>query len=152
MLAGLPDAIILSDPETSTFLTSHTAHNVIYGVYLQYELLTSRDLAERYCLTLVPVSTAEHSYPTPHIFNYTQQRDPLVQEDLKQQEEVMLAEACARVEADPAGFLKRYGVEYIFWDEKRQPDWDLRRTDAPVHEYKRGEGWSLWQLQLSGTK
>ena len=60
-------------------------------------------------------------------------------------------DVCGEAGAHPAEALRKYGVQYVFVDEKRQPGWSLARIGVPTTFIARGEGWSLWKVGYSGN-
>jgi hypothetical protein len=149
LLEALPASTVLSDPDTSGFLTSHTPHYVVYNAYLQASLVTHAELAERYCLASLPFPGDPQEWSAPRITNYQVHRDPVLREKVRTLEDGLVRDACARVAANPPLFLQRYGVRYVFWDEKRHAGWNPQRLGVPLEQIEQGEGWSLWRVPLS---
>ncbi len=150
-LGSLPVSTVLSDPETSSFLTSHTPHYAVYNAYLQASLVTHAELAERYCLASLPFPGDPKEWDAPRITNYQVHRDPDLRERTRALEERLVQDACERVAEDPRVFLIRYGVRYVLWDEQRQPQWDPQRLGASLEPLATGEGWSLWRVPGGST-
>lgn len=146
-LDAIPRATILSDGATEQFLAGATKHDVVYTLYLKNVLMSHEEIADRYCATMLPVSAGERRleqaspiYPDAvSAFKY----DPAV----RQREIQTVMAACAAADLDPAALLKRFGVQYVLWDERRQPGWDLKRLKAPLVKFSSGSGWSLWSLR-----
>ncbi len=146
ILDDLSRATILSDPETSLFLAASTHHDVPYTMYLKNVLMTHEEIAERFCLTQIPVPPDERHlgeqmpiYPdSDSAFN----DDPLVH----QQEVEMVTAACAKADRDPVGELTSFHVHYILWDEQRKPEWKLDRLRIALKKVAEAPGWSLWSF------
>ncbi len=141
---------ILTDADTSLLIAASTPHDVVYSLYLQNTLMSNEELAERYCMTLLSVPPAlrdiEHREPliypaADRAFN----DDPTA----RRKEIQLVQDACARLDKDPAGALKKYGVDQILWNEVRELKWDLKRLKVSLTKAKSGSGWSLWALKAS---
>ncbi len=149
--AKLPRTTVLSDPQTSSFLAAYTAHDVVYSPYIQHELRSHRDIAERYCLTQIPLDPALRRPDMESVLVYGAAYDGMTttrERELARKDEIdLVVGACAVVDANPALFLASYGVTGIFWNEEREPEWDLKRLRVPLEKLGQGEGWSLWKLK-----
>lgn len=147
VLDELPRSTILTDPQSSLFIAAQTSHDVVYTVYLQNALMSNQELAERYCLTQIFVAPAERQIENaqPLIYPAAERafrNDPSVR--TKEVELVMAA--CAQIDKNPAAVLRKFGVQYILWDQERQPAWNLRRLRFSIKKAASGSGWSLWKL------
>lgn len=150
VLDALPRATILSDPETEHFIAGSSHHDVVYSLYLKNVLMTHEEVARRFCLTQVPVPSADRHldalqpiYPDANsAFN----DDSSVREKERQ----IVAAACVAADHDPAATLNAFNVRYILWDERRRPEWNLRRLHLPLRKISSGDGWSLWQVSGLG--
>ncbi|MBI2636107.1 hypothetical protein HYW84_02160 [Candidatus Peregrinibacteria bacterium] len=145
-LDAIPRVTILSDGATEQFIAGSTKHDVVYTLYLKNVLMSHREIADRYCATVLPVAAEErflehasHIYPDA-VGAFKD--DP----DVRQREIQTVAAACAAADLDPAALLKRFGVQYVLWDERRQTGWDLKRLKVPLAKFASGSGWSLWSL------
>jgi len=152
VLDGLPRTMILSDSKTSLFLAGSTKHDVVYTLYLKNVLMSHEEIAARYCATQIPVTPVDRHlelqqpiYPdADSAFNPpTGSGDPSV----PAREQEMVKKACEEADRDPAAALKRFGVQYVLWDEKRQPTWNLKRLKVPLMKASSGSGWSFWSLK-----
>lgn len=145
LLDALPRATILSDPATMRFIMSHTHHDVPYSSRLNYMLIADADLAERYCLAKLPLPIDDWKIGSETVLFYDPDRiamDP----SLRSEERSLATAACLRQSKDPPATLRRYGVTYVLWNEKRQPQWDLKRLRMELEKVAGGEGWSLWKI------
>lgn len=153
ILNSLPRSIILSDPETSVFVSASTKHDVVFTGYLQHTLITHKDLAVAFCTTLLPLSPAErHLEPGNQLVianGVGSELDPVKRRALEERDVALAKEACDRLDKDPAQALQDAGVQYILWDEAEQSDWDLDRLRVQRHLVGRGEGWSLWKVEYT---
>lgn len=151
-LDALDRTVVLSDPLTSSFIASHTRHDVLFTHYIQHELRSHRELAERYCLTQLPVVPGERHPEQEHVLVYGAAYDAIfdsVEKARVRAEELLLVrEACMAVDADPSRALAGYGISYILWDEARQPAWDMGKIPGQLTQVARGAGWSLWRLEV----
>ena len=64
VLDALPRATILSDKKTSAFLAGSTHRDVVHSVYLKNALISNEEIAERYCLTQLPLPPEERHIAT----------------------------------------------------------------------------------------
>jgi len=140
VLDELPRSRILSDRGTSLFIASHTYHDVLYSIYLKNVLMSDKEFAERYCLVTLPLK--ERGIEDEYFLLYFEHRGR--SDEIRQRELKMVWDACARVDANPQKYLQIYGVDYLLWDEKRQPKWHM----SPFRPFlvEKGEGWSLWKV------
>lgn len=149
-IAGMEELVILSDPLTSSLIASHTKHDVLFTHYIQHELRSHRELAERYCLTQSPLNPTLRKPEEEHVLVYGAAYDALYnsaeKERIRSQELLLVHRACDAMDRDPRALLSAYGVQYILWDEKRIPQWTLSRLNTPLELTAEGEGWSLWKL------
>lgn len=143
----LPRSTILSSGQGSAFIAGYTHHDVVYSIYLKNVLLTHEEIAQRYCLTVLPVSPelraireADHLVYPDAVSAF--HNDPSVRE----REVAMVEAACAASDDDPVSALRHFGVDYVFWDEKADPGWDLSRLQVALEPISQGEGWSLWKV------
>jgi len=147
---GMEQAVILSDPLTSSLIASHTQHDVLFTHYIQHELRSHQELAERYCLTQAPLNAALRKPEEEHVLVYGAAYDamfnPAEKERIRSQELLLVNRACAAMDRDPRALLNTYGVQYILWDEKRNPQWTLSLLDTSLELVAEGQGGSLWRL------
>jgi len=47
---------------------------------------------------------------------------------------------------DPYTFLKKYGVQYILWDTRRQPGWNVKRFKIRLQDQERGAEWIMYKI------
>ncbi len=150
-LEELPRSVILSDPETELLLAAHTKHDVLYTAYLQHTLVNNGEIAERFCLTQLPVPAKDRHYEQQTVLVYGNaigtQLDPVIREDLRRKDLALVRDTCAKADAEePAEIFKRYGVQYLLWNERTNPLWNPRNLRLPMSKSASGVGWSLWQL------
>jgi hypothetical protein len=149
-LDTLPRSMILSDPESSLFLAAYTKHDVAYSIRLKNVLMCHEEIAERYCLTQLPVSVLDRRIADNPLLIYPDANRAFKDPRIRAREMEMVEEACARFDRDPRGAIERYGVTHVFWNEKHHPEWDMDRL-GPMKLLERGEGWSLWQLSRTSS-
>lgn len=145
-LDAIPRSTILSDGATEQFIAGSTKHDVVYTLYLKNVLMSHEEIADRYCATMLPVAAGERRLEQaspiyPDAIGAFKD-DPAV----RQREIQTVIAACAAADRDPAALLKRFRVKYVLWDEKRQPQWDLKKLKVPVTKTSSGSGWSLWSV------
>ena len=149
-ISEMERTVILSDPLTSSLIASHTKHDVLFTHYIQYELRSHKEIAERYCLTQLPLNSTLRKPEEEHVLVYGAAYDalynPTEKERVRSQELLLVERTCSAMDKDPRTPLKAYGAQYILWDKKRNPQWTLSRLDRPLTLVAEGEGWSLWSL------
>jgi len=147
LLEAFDQSVVLSDPLTSSLVASHTRHDVLYTHYIQHELRSHRELAERYCLTQMPLDVPDRRPEDEVVLVYGDAYDAIFdmqgKERVRQDELDLVTGTCADIEERLEEYLERYRVKYVVWDEKRQPGWDMRRLGT-VELVEQGEGWSVW--------
>lgn len=149
-LENIERAVVLSDPLTSSLIASHTKHDVLFTHYIQHELRSHKELAERYCLTQAPLNPSLRQPEEEHVLLYGAAYDAIFnaseKERVRSQELAVVERICGAMDRDPRTLLGTYGVQYILWDEKRNPMWTLSRLNTTMELLADGESWSLWQL------
>lgn len=148
-LDALPRSVILSDPSYSEFISGSTKHDVVFTNYLQHTLVTHEELAEAFCLTQLPVPEERRLEDRAILVlgnAVWSQLDPERRAALREKDLALATEACARLDADPAAALRRAGVQYVFWNEKEVPGWELSRLKVPLEKVAGGDQWSLWRV------
>jgi hypothetical protein len=145
-IGPLPRMRILSDVETSGIIASFTRHDVAYSIYLKNVLLTHRQIADRFCLTQLPVPPARRDIAGHPNLIYPDALSAFRSPGDRVREVAMVEEACAGLDTDPAAAVRAAGFTHVLWDERNHPEWDLRRLVLPLTETSRGDGWSLYRL------
>lgn len=149
VLDELERSVILSDPDTSSFIAAHTQHDVLYTVYMQHELRSHQEIAERFCLTQFPIAPDNRDYDGQRLLVFGAAYDAfdhqLSREELRYQEIQLVENACADVDVDPQEFLERFTVQYVLWDKKRQTDWDVDRLVGGVEQVVSNKDWVLYK-------
>ncbi len=146
VLEDLPRSRILTDPETSLFVAGSTKHDVVYSLYLKNVLLPEEELADRFCATQLPLlpqdrrleERAQLLWPDAVVAFGKSARD---------REMLLVHRRCAALQADPAGMLRIFRVDYVLWDRARQPAWRPERLGPDLTEMASGSGWSLWEVR-----
>ncbi len=147
VLHALPRTTILSDPESLAFIAGATHHDVPYSVYLKNVLIPHTEIAERFCLTQLPVEPANRLIEKREWLIYPDAVSAYRNEAWVRQKELeMVGNACLRADRKPAEFLSTYGISYVLWDEEKHPEWKLKRLQVPLERVSSGSGWSLWKV------
>lgn len=150
ILDVLDRAVILSDPQTSSFIASHTQHDVLFTHYVQHQLLSHQEIAERYCLTQIALLPKERRPEDELVLVYGAAYDAIFdlaeRQRVRTQELKLVSDVCTEVDLHVADFLKHYGVQYILWDQKRHPQWRIERLGLRLKQMEKGEEWRLWKL------
>lgn len=146
-LDRLPRTRILSDGATSAFIGASTQHDIVTSIYLESAFLTSEEIAERWCLTVLPVPPEERQIDKQIHLVWPDANAANRGTDVREREVVMVEEACARMDRDPKGILQRYGIQYVLWDVKRNPEWDLKRLKISLQKVEEDKGnWVLYKI------
>ena len=140
-LDELPRSRILSDTATSSFIAGHTHHDIVYSIHLKNTLMTHEELAERFCMTQLAIPSEKRDWQGRRHLVHPESSDPSV----KEWEKELVTSACERIDASPVTYLKKFGIDYIVWDKRNQPEWNLDRLRVDLKEIDRREGWSIWQ-------
>ncbi len=135
---------ILSDPETSLFLASTTKHDVVYGLYLKNVLIHHQELADRFCATQMAIPPADR---------HLEQREYRIWPDAngafgssaRQKELQLVDDRCAAMDRYLPSALQQFDFQYVLWDEKHHPEWQLDRLKMLLKYVQSGSGWSLWE-------
>lgn len=135
---------VLSDRNTSLLVGMNTDHDLAFTVYLRHVLLSTEELAERYCLvdSLSPVSDPDWlAYTIKEISAAGKEGT----EEVLQRDLVTVRQACEVVRSETKSALSEYGVTRLLWDEKIYPEWKI--DERLFEKISSGEGWSLWRVE-----
>lgn len=147
VLKDIPRGRILSDPQTSSVIAGYTHHDVAYSVYLKNVLMTHSELASRYCLTQIPVPPGDRNIARTHHLIFPDASSAFGAE--VRAEEVRLVEnACRELDLDPAISLKTFEIDYVLWNRKSAPMWDMKRIPIMLDTVASGEDWILLKVVL----
>jgi len=149
ILDGMPRTRILSDSATSAFIAAETSHDVVTSVYLESSFLPSEEIAERWCLTVLPLQLAERHLSEQIHLVWPDANAANLGTDVRERELKMVEEACKRMDGDPKGALGKYGVEYVLWDQLRNPEWNVKRLKVSLTKVEEDKGnWVLYRVGL----
>lgn len=147
ILDAMPRTRILSDSGSSGFISSSTQHDIVSSIYLESAFMTSEEIAERWCLTVLPLPPAERRISEQIHLVWPDANAANRGTDVREREVKMVEAACKKLDADPPAALRRYGVSYILWDRKRQPLWELKRLKVPLTQVAEDSGgWVLYSI------
>ncbi len=136
---------VLSDLDSSLIIGTYSHHDLLYTEYLRHVLMSTPELAERYCLTqFITGKPADTDWLAYNIQELSAAGQKATLEKVERDKK-LTKEACDLVYAHPAEVLEKYGVTLMLWDEKNYPDWKIPATYFVVSE--RGSGWSLWSVR-----
>lgn len=144
VLDALPRVTILSDLDTSAFIAGMTHHDILSIIYLDSALMSHQELAERICLTLLPLPPDARQIDEREHLIWPEANRVRAQEGVREREVAMVKSTCAAEDKDPAYYLRKYDVRYIVWDMKRQPEWDPTRLKVKLE--KDSEDPEVWVL------
>ena len=147
-MEAMPRMRILSDPETSMIIAGNTKHDIVYSIYLKNMLITHDEIAERLCLTQLPLKPEMRNIAARKLLVYPDAIGAFKRADpgIRDREVQTVEEACKRVDRDPVKYVKQYGAAAVLWNEKQQPQWDIKRLRIATKNIARGDGWSLWSI------
>lgn len=149
VLDHMPRTRILSDGTTSAFLSSSTQHDIVMSIYLESAFLTHEEIAERVCLGFLPLAPAERHISEQMHLVWPDANAAGRGTDAREREVQLVEEACKRMDRDPKGMLQRYGIQYVLWDVKRNPEWNLKRLKVRLTKVGEDEGnWVLYKVGL----
>jgi len=149
ILDGMPRTRVLSDSATSAFIAAETSHDVVTSVYLESSFLSSEEIAERWCLTVLPLQLAERHLSEQIHLVWPDANAANLGTDVRERELKMVEEACKRMDGDPKGALGKYGVEYVLWDQLRNPEWNVKRLKVSLTKVEEDKGnWVLYRVGL----
>jgi len=155
LLDRMPRTRILSDSTTSAFIAASTQHDIVMSIYLESAFLTHEEIAERVCLGFLPLAPAERRiseqmhlvWPDANAANRSTSLTAGRGTDAREREIKLVEEACKRMDSDPKGALKKYGVQYVLWDQLRNPEWNLKRLKVPLTKVGEDEGnWVFYKI------
>lgn len=148
VLDSMPRTRILSDDGTSAFIAASTHHDIVSSIYLESVFYTSEEIAERWCLTVLPLPPEQRRIDEQLHLVWPDANAANRGTDVREREVAMVEEACARLDRDPAGALQTFGVRYVLWDIKRRPQWDLRRLKVALTKINEDPGnWTLYEVR-----
>lgn len=129
---------VLSDKVSSHMVTSWTDDDVVFTAYVKHMLVSDREYVERYCLS------EAFSKSGPDLQWLASEVVETKQEELIAAKKIEFTSYCNPVLMSPLQFLKKYDVHFLLWNERLRPDFGAKmRFFSAV---KKGNGWSLWQL------
>lgn len=133
---------VLTDAETGRVITSWTDDGIVYTTHARFLLISDQDLVERYCVS-------EIFHPAPPLTRVLdlEYNRILQSEEYQAYQRHLITEACNRVKADPAAYLKKYGVTRVLWNRMERPQWLVDAAVLGLIEERSGEGWVLWKVK-----
>jgi hypothetical protein len=142
VLNQLERTVIMADPLTSAFIASHTHHDVLYTYYIQHEMRSHEELAERYCLTQVPLPLDKRRPADEPVLIYGAAYDaiddPVMKEDVRREELKLVERTCSDVNWNFEKYLQKYNVSHVLWR--------LNELNLPIQRIGGNPNWGLWRL------
>lgn len=135
----------------ANFIASYTHHDIVYAYYLKNVLISNEELAERWCMANLGFPPFYKNISPVQSLLYNDTRGLKTRAEDHAEQEQMVREACERIEKDPAFFVEKYDVDYVFWDEKLQPTMKVEQYGKGLTKVASGEGWSLWKIPRETT-
>lgn len=141
-----PRDTVLTDLETALVVAAGTDDDVVFTEHLRHVAISTREYAERYCLS--EALGAEHRNPTwiAHVLRELSRAGLPETERFYRHNLRTTEEACAWVSSHLSEALARYSVTLLLWNEKTRPDWAIPASLFRLRA--RGEGWSEWAITL----
>ncbi|OGJ80254.1 hypothetical protein A2412_03175 [Candidatus Peribacteria bacterium RIFOXYC1_FULL_58_8] len=147
VLDRLPRSVILSDESTSGFVSIETHHDILTSIYLESALMPHEEIARRYCITQGPLTNEQRRIPEQIHLVWPDANAANRGTDAREREVALVERECAAVDADPGAALKQYGVQYVLWDVRRKPEWDVKRLKVPLTKVEEDAGnWVLFSV------
>lgn len=147
VLLRMDRAVILSDTWTSGFIASYTHHDVVSSHFIHHNYHGHRALAERYCLTQAFVPRSERRIQEEPVLVFGGAYGPIYNAEerarLRGEEEKLVSDVCEDMDKNLRAFLAKYHVQYVLWNERIHPHWQMGRLTQKISE---DEGWSLWKV------
>jgi len=147
VLDAMPRATVLSSDHGSAFIAGFTRHDIVYSIYLKNVLMSHEEIARRFCITLLPLPSELRGIPDRKYLIYPDANAAFGADPSVRAKEVGMVEAaCAAQDRDPLEALRAFHVQYVFWDMRNDPDWQLSRFGVRLEKISEGDGWSLWKV------
>lgn len=134
--------VFLTDRETALFIAANTHHDVVFTEHARHLLISTREYAERHCLSEV-FSPQDQAMFIPDILREPSRLGREREAQMYEERTAIAREACAWVRSHIAEALDRYGVTALLWNQVARPEWVVDDTQFILQ--KRGDGWSLWK-------
>jgi hypothetical protein len=145
ILRGMSHRTVLSDLDSSLVIGTYTDHDILFGEFLRHTLITTRELADRYCMTeVVSGKKPDTLWLANNVYEMSAAGRALAHERFLQDIDTTI-EACNWVAANVRQALQRYHVGTLLWDERNHPEWKI---DVQLFQKTQsGDGWSLWVIK-----
>lgn len=145
VLNDMPRMRILSDPETSALIASHTKHDVLYSIYLKNTLMTHEEIALRYCLTQLPLPSALRRIKEEQHLVYPDAVSAF-KGNVREHEVALVTALCADLDLDPGSVMDTFGVTDILWNKVSEPDWNISRINKSLTLIQETDTWALYHI------
>lgn len=133
---------VLTDATTGRILTAFTPDGILYTTHSRFLFISDALLAEHYCMSQL----FKENPPSERVL-YNEYNRVLWSSAMQERQRRLVGEACKRVQSDPLGHMRQYGVDYILWNQKQEPDWHVDTKVLPLEEVASGSGWTIWRLR-----
>lgn len=134
--------VILTDYLAGLPIAASTRHDVVFTEHARHLLISTREYAERYCLTDMFNPVADPAW-LPNMLHELSRLGTARAEELRTERLDITTDACLDVRSYPKEFLQDYGVTLLLWDEKDHPEWKINPSLFTLET--QGDGWSLWR-------
>lgn len=126
---------ILTDKTSAHMVTTWTDDDVVYTAYIKHLLIGDEEYAERYCLSeLFNPAGPDLTWLAREVVETGDGAEI-------ERRRAQFAAICAPVREHHRTFLRKYGVDFVLWNERLHPEWHI---SSAYKLQKRGAGWSLW--------
>ena len=150
LLESDPRETVLTDHETANIVASNTNDDVIYTDYARILLISTQELAERFCLTEAfsrkspqELATYFADFQKEHSRAGAEQTEALFKKHRS-----LILERCPYVRSHVPEMLTKYGVTTLLWNTSEAPGWII--PDELFKVRGQGEGWVLYDRVDSG--
>jgi hypothetical protein len=134
---------VLTDFDSALTIAANTDDDVVFVPYLRHLLMSTREFAERYCLSeaLAPGPTSAE-WIGKELTEWSRAGQEQIMEN-RDRDLTIGREACAWVDAHLEEAFAKMGVTMILWNERNRPNWEIPET--LFTKSASGDGWSLWK-------
>ncbi|MBT7929318.1 hypothetical protein HN682_05325, partial [Candidatus Peregrinibacteria bacterium] len=130
----------------------NTKHDVLYTPYLQHELRSHIEIAERFCMTqfAIPIENRTYKDRKPLVYGaaYDGISSSSEEERVRAQEIALVDSVCEEMDESLFEFIDSYDVQYVLHDKKRYPEWDILSTDLNLNIIDRSDEWILYEVYV----
>ena len=135
---------VLTDQNTALAVASNTRADVVFTEHARHLLISTREYAERYCLSTLSAEDANAKW-IPEILREPSKLGRVREEEMFHERQQIATDACRRVRGNPERFLRKYRVTELLWNSDLHPEWKI--STKLFAKRQEGTGWSLWSVR-----